>query len=483
MPELFAGIELNEGVRLAWLARTPASYQLARTASLSLPGEKDPAGLARAACELIAQNDLRADRYALALPSSLAVLRNLEFPFSSARKISQVFRLELESRCLAHPEDVVSDYILGPRNTSGLQRVIAASLGKEPLARCLEVFREAGLYVRAADLDLGAVNALIPHALGERGGRLLFVHAEEHWTGLVLRDQGRPVLLRALPLGAARLREDPDGENRRLFKREILTSLFSLDGGEACAGIPVAVWGPRAREDAFRDALMRALGLTTPPISPMRDFLPSQADADADPSGCAVALGAAFRAVDPGEGMNFLQNEFAQKSPASPGAGRAVLIGLAAFTLAAWLFSVIFDIALQRSRLAELDAQEQRIVTKAVGEVKGGLTGEQYLSILKNRLREAENSTQKTNAGAGLVEALRQITLAVDPGLGAVIEYFGATEDGIRIRAQADAYEAVERIRNGLMRSGAFESVTIKEAKAEEKGKGVSFELDIVRKK
>ena len=122
-------------------------------------------------------------------------------------------------------------------------------------------------------------------------------------------------------------------------------------------------------------------------------------------------------------------------------------------------------------------------MTKAVGEVKGGLTGEQYLSILKNRLREAENSTQKTNAGAGLVEALRQITLAVDPGLGAVIEYFGATEDGIRIRAQADAYEAVERIRNGLMRSGAFESVTIKEAKAEEKGKGVSFELDIVRKK
>lgn len=532
-----AGIDLTgRELRLVVLDHTPLRTRLAGTARAALPPGAEPAAMGCAARDMLLAQGFGGARVVAGMGSRQAMIRRVVFPFASPGKIARVLRLELESllpgplaaravSCVrvgeeASGKDAGAATSFLSLGRGGRHAFLAAAVPEDAVAGYREGLKS--LDPEALDLDLtglwrmaaavredpDAAPGAAPVGTGVRGllaglglsrtgtaspGPLLALDAGEDRALMASFAGGQVRLARHVPLPDAGAAGEAWFEE--LFRQALLTLAAEAGFGPARVLVTGTQAGPElgARlEAAFK--VGPGAGLCREvvcPAHPGRLIFSGQEKSSAVGPDMAVACGLALRGAT-GGGMDFLDDDPSGTTLARevlglsgrPGhARRAVVLAAgAALAVAAYGLDAHLDIRFKKAWLARLDGELATLAAQASPGARKGLDPSQYVSVIKDRLRETEASWParlRSGVGGGLTQLLRTVSRAIPEGSPVVVGEF--TVDGRRVRmtATADTYETVESVRKRLLDSGAFAGVEIKGATAKPGGSGVEFELEM----
>jgi general secretion pathway protein L len=522
-----AGIDVSgDEVRLVALERTPLRTRFAGMARAALPPGAEPAEKGRVARDLLLSRGLGGATAVIGMDSGPAMLRRVSFPFASPGKIARVLRLELESllpgplaaqavSCARTGQDGAPGpalSLLGAR--SGRHAFMAAAVPREAVDRHREGL--AVLDPEVLDLDVSglwrtalAVDAALD-APGPAGGAMASLRGLFAPRGAVAPPEpllavdaapGRALLAFVAGGQVRRARhaplpgDAPGGEDwfAELARQALLTLAAEAGFGPA----RVLLLGASATPE-LASRLAGRLGQTAGLCREVRCpadlgglLFPGQGAAAALGADMAVACGLALRGTAAG-GLNFLDDDPSGTSLARevlglsgrPGQARRAALLAAGLALAVLAYGTdaFFDIRFKTAWLKRLDGELAALVAQAAPGTRKGMEPSQYVSVVKDRLREMEAAWParlRSGVGGGLTQLLRTVSRAIPEDSPVVVGEF--TVDGRRVRmtATADAYETVESVRAKLLESGGFSSVEIKGATARAGGSGVEFELEM----
>jgi hypothetical protein len=524
-----AGIDASgRELRLVVLDRTPLRTRFAGAARAVSPPDADPAGLGRAIHDVLLSQGLGGATAVIGMGSESAMLRRVVFPFASAGKIARVLRLELESSlpgplsalamsCVpagqegeARPARSLFSGRSGrhaflaaaaPRDIVDRRREALASLDPEVLDLDLSGLWHAALAADAAaerpdaSGGVGAIlSGLFPRREGAaETGPLLALDAGPDRALFALCVGGRPRRARHAPLAGL----SPGGGDWRaeLARQTLLTLAAEAGFGPARVLLTGASAAPELAaelEAGLKSGPGAGLCREVRCLTDLgRVLFPGQDKAAGLGGDMAVACGLALRGVGTG-GFNFLDDDPAGTSlvrealglSGRPGQSRrtAFLAAGALMAVVAYGADAFLDIRFKKAWLARLDGELTSLAAQAAPGTRKGMEPSQYVSVVKDRLRELEASwpaRMRSGVGGGLTQLLRTVSRAIPEGSPVVVGEF--TVDGRRVRmtATADAYETVESVRARLLESGAFASVDIKGATTKPGGTGVEFELEM----
>ena len=135
------------------------------------------------------------------------------------------------------------------------------------------------------------------------------------------------------------------------------------------------------------------------------------------------------------------------------------------------------------ARRAEvLDTQIRYVFTQTVGE--GHKIGDPK-SQLQAEIDAKQRELQVLGGiipmgGITAVDALRTMAAALPESLKIDIDEFIMDTDGIRAKAKAESFEAVDTVKQQIEKANYFADVQVKDARASADGKGVDFRIVIV---
>lgn len=528
-----AGIDVSGNeIRLVVLTRSLFRTRFEGMARAGISPFAAPAEMGRAARDLLLSHGFGGSAAVIGMDSEAAMLRRVVFPFRSPGKIARVLRLELESvmpgpladkavSCLPAGSDGPDrPGLLGlfaQSGSSGRHAYLAAAVPTKDIERHREAF--SALDPEALDLDLTGLwrtaeaveRALADPPPAARGGvaalrGLLALRPEASQTGPVLAvdvEPGRALLVlcawgqlrRARQASLAGM-EPGGGEWLAELCRQVVLTLAAepgfgparvlLFGGLADSGL-AALLAARLEErpgpGLCREVRCPAdLGtLLFPGQDKARELTPDM----------AVACGLALRGAGAG-GLNFLDDDPSGSSLVREALGlsgppghlrRAALLGAGVgLVILAYGADAFFDIRFKKAWLTRLEGELTALVAQAAPGTRQGMESSQYVSVMRDRLREMEAAWParlRSGVGGGLTQLLRTVSRAIPEGSPVVVGEFIVDGRRVRMTATADAYETVETVRSRLLESGGFSAVDIKGATAKAGGGGVEFELEM----
>lgn len=540
-----AGIDVSGNeIRLVVLTRTLFRTRFEGMARAGISPAANPAEKGRAARDLLLSHGFGGSAAVIGMDSETAMLRRVVFPFRSPGKIAKVLRLELESvmpgpladkavSCVQAGSDGPGQAGMpglfglfaqsaqsgqsGRPGQSGRHAYLAAAVPTQDIERHREGF--SALDPEVLDLDLTGLwrtAMAVEHALADPlpagGGAMATLR------GLLARrpeaSQTGPVLAVDVEPGRALLVLCAGGQPRRA--RQASLAGMEPGGGEWLAELCRQVVLTLAAEPGFGPArVLLSGGLAEPGLAARlaarleerpgpalcREvrcaadlgslLFPGQDKARELAPDMAVACGLALRGVGAG-GLNFLDGDPSGSSLVREALGlsgpaghfrRTALLGAGVgLVILAYGADAFFDIRFKKIWLARLEGELTALAAQAAPGTRQGMESSQYVSIIRDRLREMEAAWParlRSGVGGGLTQLLRTVSRAIPEGSPVVVGEF--TVDGRRVRmtATADAYETVETVRSRLLESGGFSSVDIKGATARAGGGGVEFELEM----
>lgn len=529
MAETILGIDLtSRGVRMVQLTRQLVRLTVVGWARADLPAGADLPATAAAVRRLAESRDLLSDVYVLGLPTSQAMFRRLDFPFTSVGKIRQVLDLEMDAHMPLSVDELALDMVKAGRGLGGEQQVLAAAMPRKALEGWLEAFAAAGMPLQVVDVTADALLAAAA-PLTSLPRKVLFLDIGAESSAVFWRVDGKPAAMRGLRFGLLDMtaqakdeispgkasQDEPEQEPQPSVHARLADLQAALAaGGEAARRIQEAV-----------DGLAREIRLTLraaadgEPVQPDLVVLSGQAAAvqglgrlletrlqapvqrmaqcggfglRAMPDGSqvpgdelAVAYGLALRGAPmflPSEaGMNFhAEGAAMRRSAFDPRRYLTLAAALLAVLVLGYALSNATDIVLKRQRLAALEARLDDTYRQALPDVQPGFTRSQLASILAERLEGLRQGSQEDGAGrATALHILAAISQAVPANLPMTISQLGMDDQAVRISAQSDAFASVEQIKEGLQQAGLGE-VELKGATASQDGKSVQFQLDIL---
>lgn len=470
------GISRQSGIlRMVALERNLKRLAVAGWAEAALPPSASADDAAGAAAKLQADNGWDAGMTVYGTPTSRAMFRRLSFPFTQAAKIRQVLPLEMEASLPLTADDIAADMVFSaPQGDETGREVLAAALPWAHLEGILDSHARAGLEVAGVDLNASGVLAAARLAAENLPDRALLLDITSKSGSVVLLWDGHPRLLREWT-GTS-----PDAET---VAREVNLSLAAADlpPGEAPAMVLLA--GEMAEltpaTSGFAGALALALNMD---VKPLRLATPNLAG-EAPPPRYAAALGLALRGAGKADGFNFhAQGKLAR------GAGLDLRRHLPAAAVVAAVLALGFglisgtDIYLKQQRLEAIQGRIEQEVAQALPEVAGRFSRMQYVSILRSRVHELRQSLAATSGDATTTTAvLARLATSVPPKLPMRLSTVSLDENAIRVSGQSDAFGTVEAIARSLGQAPEFAEVNIRGAAAATSGKGVDFQLEIIR--
>jgi len=527
MAETILGIDLaGQSVRLVQLGRQFLRLTPLGWAQADLPSGADLPTTAAAVRRLVESRGLLSDVYVLGLPTDQAMFRRLDFPFSSLGKIRQVLALEMDA-CLPLPvEDLALDMLRAGKGPQGEQKILAVAMRRKTLTAWLEAFDAVGLPLQVVSVGADALAATGASLTG-LPDRVLFLDLDFSTANLLWRVDGHPAAMRGLRFGLRDLAlavapesapEDLESA-RRLLGRSDLQAMASAGGevGQRVAMVAdslarellltvravsdnahhlpeiVVLSGDAASVPGFGRLLEPRLSAPVRRISQLEGFglrtpgggLPAPRDELAKLDELAVAHGLALHGapmVRPDAGLNFYAEGAALRRRAfDPRRYLALASAVLAIVVLGFSLSAITDIVLKRQRLAGLEARLASIYAQALPDVQGSFTRAQYASILNERVRGLRQDGQGGGQGRpSTLRVLASVSQAVGPELDMTIAQLTLDDVAMRISARSDAFATVERIKENIQHTGLGD-VQIKAVTASPDGKGVQFQLEVLR--
>jgi Tfp pilus assembly PilM family ATPase len=420
-------------------------------------------------------------------------MRTLKLPFSDRKKIDQVLPFELEGLFPFDTEEAVFTYTQLAKEEGEAELLVAAAR-KELVASRLETYRETGHEPRSLMLDAFALeaawNPLADTAL-QGTTALLHVGPQESLL-LLLRDDGYK-FARALRVGYRDLVERASkaaGAPASEFVAGLASGAGVLNVEQAFAPLlrdveatlrstektmrvrpgKLVVSGAPAGWNGFADGIGQALRIPASVIQWPEEF---RGETDGNLGDFAPLVGAAVQSQR-SLGLDMRCGEFVYTRAIQLVKGKLMVTG--AFAAALILLLILSNVAsyfIKAQEADDLKAQMEEIFTDA-------LPNEPMVDpVLQMKTQVRTMKGQLTGGGqGGIVDIFKGMSQAVGGDVAFKINEFHKDASGIRIKAETDSFEQIERIKEAIGALPGLKQIRVSDSKTTATGT-VVFELTL----
>ncbi len=470
--------------------------------------------------EWLAQNRLSTDRVVVSVPLHFVSIRSLTLPFSESRRIEKVVPFEVEGLIPYPLEEVVVDYEV-VETSDGKTRLVAAAVPIGLLKGFLKQLAAIGIDPEAVELDAMALMNLARHLLpgknaaAERSmeeGGLAVVDIGAVKTAVCVMRGGRPVYLRSILYGgqdvtaavmerfgvsfeeaedwkrqAGLLDEEIPGLGQKGLSQVIRQSLTpfldelsrsfhmgSADGDGSVTEFALCGGGGKLR--GLETHMASELGLNPLHRVPK---LGTEEGTPWDPV-FGPGLGLALKGARlPGASrMNFRRGEFAYSREATGAMARSRTIGIGALILAVLAAADLYvQYSLKSSRYQTLKAEVRKEFQSMFPEVRTIVD-----EVQQARTAMAELKKRSLFIGQepmSPLEMMAELTRRMPPSVKIEVVDLVIEPNRLRLEAQTDSFESVDKIKGALTQFRAFKEVSVSDAKVSADQSRVRFRLTV----
>jgi general secretion pathway protein L len=449
-------------------------------ASLPFPeAAPDAASAWRAALETLpGKIDLEGVDCAVSIPAVYFSSRNLQVPFSNAKKVRMVLPFEMEPSLPFQADELAMDFSTLPGSASKSEtEVLAAAVEKTRLSAVVGALAEIAIDPERVTLS-GLSAAAWCGRTAAAADTFLFLDVSRTFAALLVIAAGRVRLIRSFPLPL-----DPSARQRAV-QDHIRTTLGVLSEMEGMPREPgdVVVTGD-GLEGMDLDALAASLPLALRPAN-LREALnvlcQEEIAAAWNPARMDGALALAMAEIEGVECLNFHRSQFPGRKIVSRHRAPLIKTGaLAAAVLLLMFASVLIQSHLQQRRLAELDRQIAAVFSETFPEVKKPADPYQQMQIGLQELKKNAALPGEALPAAHSIDVLKAVSDIIPPEIGVVFERMVLGPDSILISGNTAAFNSVDEIKGHLERIAGFKKVTISSANTDRSGKEVNFQLKV----
>jgi general secretion pathway protein L len=500
------GLEWTGGFKKDWL-RTQDPFDWA----------KEPfSGLK----EWIAEHRLATGRVVVSVPVHLVSLRMLVLPFDDVRKLEKVVPFEVEGLLPYSLEEVVVDYQV-TEVADGKSHLLVAAVPRSLMKIYLDHLTRAGINPESVELDGMALLNLARHAFpgspgapdrGDGDTAVLDIGASK--TIICILHRGQPRFLRTLLWGGrdvtAALSEAcgiPPDEAEEVKRQAGLmddgTSSLPQKGMAQAIGrsleplvselirtfhvyqtqepppdrsdvTELVLYGGGSQLKGLESYLESELGVRVLTHTPK---IASSNGNRWDPA-LALSLGLALKGTQLGDGsrMNFRKGEFAYGRETAASRSRARYLWVGALLVAAVAGADLYmKYTLEVSKYETLKAQVREEFRAMFPDVKNVVDEVQ-------QAKTAVAEMKKKSALFGLgdwtpLQLMAELTRRMPPSVKIEVQDFVIEQGRLRLEAETDSFESVDKIKAALGQFEAFKDVTVSDAKVSADQARVRFRL------
>lgn len=432
------------------------------------------------------------DEIIIGLDSRELLFFPLILPFDKGRKMNSVLRFELENELPVSMDGFSWDYcLLGKKGN--LHHFLAALAPKELIQVIGKKIQEHGLTLSRIEVDL----LLLPRlgqVLQQAGHEnFLLLQPGRNKTNILWQNGQCPLILRSLPIGLeeitplgqanhSRTRQVP--ELVQLARRELVSqiklSLSAAKGDhlpETCL-----LLGQGEPTIALQDVLEPGLGLTVTSIRPGEN-VPSIAQflVNHQSQGKYHSLQTNFWNSTLGKSKTWIDfsQSLQQKKQGFFQAGiTGSLASALGLILLAWGLAFAFRLHLEQKELHILESKVESIFKQLAPRAPKYLKPIQYLSVLQNKLNQAQNNYTGPQAkGIKIIYILDLLTQTLPQEMK--ITMLNVFQDQIKIIGQAKDYNRIDLFKKKLGKSRLIKKVKIIGANLDQNKDQITFSLGI----
>lgn len=496
MPQQVLALEWDrQELRAAVLETSFRDYKVAALYREPMAAGEGAPSLTQQLKAFVAQHKLQGATVLSALPGEVTTLRTFVLPFRDRKRLDQTVPFELEAQVPFGLDEVVVDYHVLRSDKTG-STVLAALVQRKDLEEHLNLLKEADLDPKIIDCaPLVALNALSALAPSERPEHFIFVATQGEQATVALYRDKQLVGFRALTLpgaqreqtlaaAAANGQPPVEEDSGSALYRDIRWSLMALAGGGIEPGLPCLLLGEGLGVVRLGQQLEAGLGCTVRRLDQL-SLKAVPANLKTELGDFARPFGLALREVASPDtlGVNFRRGEFAYQRGAEElqrGLWRTGAIAAVAVALLFTSMYMEYDRLVRRA--GQLDAQIRYVFTQTMGE------GTRVVDPKSQLQAEIEATQRQLHVLGGIipmggitaVDSLRTMSMALPDSIKIDIDEFVMDTEGIRAKAKAESFEAVDTVKQQIEKSNYFAEVQVKDAKAAADGKGIDFRIVIV---
>jgi general secretion pathway protein L len=470
--------------------------------------------------EWIAENRLATDRVVVSVPVHLISLRKLVLPFQDVRKLEKVVPFEVEGLLPYSLEEVVVDYQVTEVG-EGKSHLLVAAVPCNLMKNYLDQLARVGINPESVELDGMALMNLArqvqsePIGAGNRGdGDTAVLDIGASKTVVCILHRGQPRFLRTLLWGGrditAALSEacgispaeaeewkrqaglmdegvsplHEKGVSQTIGRvlepliSELIRTFHVCQTQEPAADrsnvTELVLYGGGSKLKGLESHLGSELGIRTLTPTPR---IASSDGSRWDPA-LALSLGLALKGTQLADGsrMNFRKGEFAygREAAASRSRARYVWVGaLLVATVAAADLYMKYNIQVKKYEALKTQVREEfhamfPDVTNVVDEVQQAKT--------------AVADMKKKSAMFGMgdwtpLQLMAELTRRMPPSVKIEVQDFVIEPGRLRLEAETDSFESVDKVKASLGQFEAFKDVTVSDAKVSADQSRVRFRL------
>lgn len=381
-------------------------------------------------------------RIVSSIPGRHFTQRLIRFPFDDRRKIEKALVFELEDAMPFPIDDVVIDHIIisdGRKKGKPAREatILAVVIHKSVLRRHLELLASAGIEPQVIVPSFAGLHRIA--AMMKTDGRVAILSGSD----LCVKDGDEVVALRYVLTSSA------GGIIHTLKAVETvygsgIERILLLDGR----------WGEPLHLEDMGVSIETAL----PEVGGKKPDDP-------------VSLGLALV-----EHLNFRKGEFAFRRANEAGLRkkRALLIAAGVAALLG-LVNMGVKYSMVHSAHARLEKEMREIYHRTFPESRA--KGDP-LKLMRAGIEEMNRKAGALGTGASALDVMRQVTDGVPREVRVSFQEFNLEADRLRLQGEAVTFEAVDRIKAELQKSGLFSEVTVADTRMGVDNK-VKFRIDI----
>jgi general secretion pathway protein L len=441
------------------------------------------------------------------VPQQTVFTHVVRLPFTDPQQVAQTVAYEMEGQIPLDLEEVVVDYhpilpsVSGGSGQSD-STVLAVAIPREHLKRRLEGLHQAGVDPKALEIDSLALFNFSQHYLKDLKGDTALLDIGDSKTSVCIVGEGSPWLVRTVRLGGRHLTQaiaqaqnlsleqaeqekrkailtgtdDVEAESSRILKdalspliKELATTFHVYETESGRPIHQIYVCGGTSRLQGLSVYLAHQLGKESvrgPEIMEDGTF--------------AVGIGLALKeCLGPrGSRVRFRSGEFAYRQEQAQSRHRLVALGAAAAVLLLLAGGDIYlRYHLKMARYQELQSRVRTVFQQIFPNVKT-LVNE----VEQTKAAQKEIDKKVAFFGGGTVTVLNllgELTRRMPNDRVIEVSDLLIEQDDIRMEAQADSFESVEKFKAILEKYEQFREVTISDARMSADQSKVRFRVNI----
>ncbi|MEO5656130.1 MAG: type II secretion system protein GspL [Nitrospiria bacterium] len=494
-----AGFDMGHGtIRLAVVNGGLKGFKLEFAAARIAAGDAD-----RLAAIRHLTHEAHAGAYpsAIEIPVHLVSARTVTLPFTDRAKLAAVLPFELEGQLPFELDEVVVDGV-PVSHAADHTRVLAAAVPKATLQTRLDEAGRAGLDPRVVTVDAAALAAAAAVWLAAHQ-YLVLVHVDTRSISVALIEQGRLRGMRGLAWEGENAMDEV-GRRLGLDPDEALTA--AAHGGTGSDGAAIAAAVAPELEPVFdelrrtlrADALESGLPVEAVAISGQWSTVAEVGDLFAGALGLArcewpalpvagrtvslapwaLAAGLAVTAVAR-DRLDFRRGAFAYGRERAGIRRRLISVGLLSiFVLMAGAVDLGVRLMTKERRYADVQTR----VRSVFHEVLPGAPAISEPDQLGTAIAALTKQRAFLGGGLGVLDVLLAMTDAIPKESGIAVSDLVIDHDKVRIEAETNSFDWVNRIESALAKSPMVQAITVSDAKTTADQSKIRFLMTITLK-